>query len=448
MIADLVLANAKAYYDKQIVDCSIAIENGQIFKIGKETQMPKADERIDLGNLLLLPGLIDSHVHLRDEAKAYKEDFYSGTAAAAAGGVTTVLDMPNNDPVTMSAKTLHNRMHLAEKEALVNIGFYSEFPKSSDEITNIAAQGAVAFKLFMVTQIGGLNVEDNESIQEAFRKVAATDLPIAVHAEDKASIEAAAQALKRGRRDDLKAFLQVHSEQAELKAVERVLKSAAETEARLHICHVTTENCLNMITEAKNSGNKVTCEVTPHHLLLSQIDYERIGTMAAVMPPLRSSHDNEALRKGASNGKIDVVGSDHAPHTLDEKLSHSIWDVKVGFPGLETTLPLLLTMVEKHTISLETLVRLMAEKPAEIFNTKGRGHLKQGWKADMVVVDFKRKFKIQASTFHSKAKFSPFDGREVQGRPVKTFVNGMLVMDDQEIVAKPGGGSIIRSQHG
>ena len=442
---DQVLVNAKAYCNKQIVDCALAIENAEIFKIGKETQMPGADEKIDLKNLLLLPGLIDAHVHMRDEGKSYKEDFYTGTAAAAAGGVTTVLDMPNNDPVTMSATSLRTRMSLAEKKTLVNIGFYSEFPNNLEEIDNITAQGAIAFKLFMASQIGGLDVDDNESLLKAFRKVAATNLPLAVHAEDKVSINAAAQAFKRAKRDDLKAFLQTHSEKAELKAVERVLKIAAEAEARLHICHVTTEHCLEMITEAKQSGNRVTCEVTPHHLLLSQADFERKGTMLTVMPPLRGSHNIEALRRGVSNGQFDILGSDHAPHTMDEKSARSIWEVKVGFPGLETMLPLLLTMVAKNTFSLETLVKLLVENPAEIFNLKDRWHLERGWKADIVAVDFKNKFRINAAKFHTKAKFSPFDGQELQGRPVKTFVNGLLVMDDQEIIAKPGSGRIMRS---
>ncbi len=445
MIADLVLSNAKAYYDKQIVDCSIAIENGDIFKIGKETQMPMADEKLDLKNLLLIPGLIDAHVHLRDEGKAYKEDFYSGTAAAAAGGVTTVLDMPNNDPVTMSAETLRNRMRLAERKALINIGFFSEFPKDLAEIEDITAQGAVGFKLFMASQIGGLIVEDSKSLLEAFKKVATTNLPIAVHAEDKASIDASTQELKRSRRDDLKAFLKAHSEQAELKAVTRVLDTAAKAEARLHICHVTTKNSLEMVTDAKQTGTKVTCEVTPHHLLLSQQDFQRIGPMATVMPPLRTSKDNEALQEGISTGKVDIVGSDHAPHTLHEKSAPSIWDVKVGFPGLETILPLLLTMVAARKLSINVMMTLIAEKPAQIYNLKGKGQLKQGWKADIVAIDFKRKFKVEAAKFHSKAKFSPFDGRELQGQPVKTFVSGQLVMEDQEIIAKPGSGGVIGS---
>jgi dihydroorotase (multifunctional complex type) len=444
LIVDLVLTNAKAYLKKGIVDCSIAIENGEITKIGKETQMPSADDHINLRNLLLLPGLIDCHVHLRDEGKSYKEDFYSGTAAAAAGGVTTVLDMPNNDPVTNSAEALANRMRIAKRKTLVNIGFYSEFPNNMSQVGEIASQGAIAFKLFMVNQIGGVNADDDAALNEAFKTVAEVGLPVAVHAEDKTLVSAKEQELKRARRDDAKAFLKAHTAQAELKAIERALKLGAEAEARLHFCHVTTKEGLDCIVEAKKLGRQVTCEATPNHLLLSSADFERAGSMLTVMPPLRESADVEALWKGVSDGSVDVFGSDHAPHTLEEKQATSIWDAKAGLPGLETTLPLLLTMVRKNRLLLDTLVRLLAEKPAEIFQLTGRGRLEQGAKADLVAVDFNKKFIIDASTFHSKAKFSPYDGWEVQGKPAKTFVNGVLVMDEGEIAAKAGSGRIIR----
>jgi len=439
-----VLTNAKAYVNKEIVDCSIAIENGKIFKIGKATQMPKADETINLRNLLVLPGLIDVHVHLRDEGKAYKEDFYSGTAAAAAGGITTVLDMPNNAPVTMSTETLKNRMQIAERKVLVKVGFYSEFPNDLDEVKDIVAQGAIAFKLFMACQIGGLNIDDDQALLEAFRKVGELDVPVAVHAEDKATLMATEEKMKKNRRRDVGAFLKVHSERVELKAIERLLKISVNVKMRLHFCHMTIKEGLDAIVEAKKSGRAVTCEVTPNHLLLSNADFERHGSLIVMMPPLRSKSHIEALWKGISNGWIDVLGSDHAPHALKEKFASSIWDVKVGVPGLETTLPLMLTMVRKNRLSLAHLVQLLSEKPAEIFNLKDRGRLEQGKKADLVAIDFNRKFKIDASKFHSKAKYSPYDGWEVQGRPVKTFVNGLLIMDEQEIVAKAGSGEIIR----
>ena len=444
LIVDSVLTNAKAYVDGEIVDCSLAIENGKIFKIGKETQMPKADEKINLRSLLVLPGLIDVHVHLRDEGKAYKEDFYSGTAAAAAGGMTTVLDMPNNDPVTMSAETLKNRMQIAERKVLVNVGFYSEFPNDLDEIKDIVSQGAMAFKLFMACQIGGLNLGDDKALQDALKKVGDLGVPVAVHAEDKAALMVAEEEMKKTERRDVGAFLTAHSERVELRAIERLLKISAQVNMRLHFCHMTIEEGLNAVIEAKKSGRTVTCEVTPNHLLLSNTDFERYGSLIIMMPPLRSKSHIVALWKGIANGWIDVIGSDHAPHALKEKSASSIWDVKVGVPGLETTLPLMLTMVRKNRLSLAHLVRLLSEKPAEIFNLKDRGRLEQGRKADLAVIDFNRKFKIDASKFHSKAKYSPYDGWEVQGRPVKTFVNGLLIMDEQEIVAKAGSGEIIR----
>ncbi len=444
MIVDSVLTNAKAYLNKEIVDCSIAIENGRICKIGKETQMPKADEKTNLGNMLVLPGLIDVHVHLRDEGKAYKEDFYTGTAAAAAGGITTVLDMPNNDPVTMSTETLKNRMRIAEKRVLVNVGFYAAFPNNLGEVAGIVAEGAVGFKLFMAHQVGGLNIDDDAALQEAFTEVGESGVPVAVHAEDKALLMANEERLKRVNRHDAAAFLRAHSESVELKAVERLLKTSAQTGVRLHFCHMTTEAGLKAVVEAKKSGRTVTCEVTPQHLLLSNDDYERYGLMLTMMPPLRGESHIEALWKGVTDCWVDLLGSDHAPHALSEKSAGSVWDVKVGVPGLETTLPLMLTMVKKNRISLAHVVQLLSEKPAEIFNLKDRGDLAQGRKADLTVVDFNQKFRINASKFQSKAKYSPFDGWEVQGSPVKTFVNGSLIMDEQEIVAKAGSGGVIR----
>ena len=200
MIVDCVLTNAKAYLKRQIIDCNIAIEEGKIEKIGKETHMPKADEKIDLRGLLVLPGLIDEHVHLRDERKAYKGDFSSGTAAAAAGGFTTVLDMPNNDPVTMSVERLRNRVELARRRIFVDVGFYSEFPKNTSEIKDIAAEGTVGFKLFMGSQIGGLNVDSDSAIEQAFKVVAETKLPVAIHAEDRTSIAVIEEKLKQAKK--------------------------------------------------------------------------------------------------------------------------------------------------------------------------------------------------------------------------------------------------------
>jgi len=448
LIVDSVFTNAKAYVGGQIVDCSIAIEEDKIQKIGKETQMPKADQKTDLHNLLVLPGLIDEHVHLRDEGRAYKEDFYSGTAAAAAGGFTTVLDMPNNDPVTMSALALQNRMSIARSKLLVNVGFYSEFPKNFAEIRDIVVVGAVGFKLFMGSQVGGLNIDDDQDLQEAFVEVAKLKALVAVHAEDRALLAANEEKLKQEKKTSTADFLRAHTEEVELKAIQRLLKISEKTDLRVHFCHVSTMESLSAIAEAKKSGRKVTCEVTPNHLFLSSEDLKQYGQLAIMAPPLRNRTHLEALWKGLEEGSVDALGSDHAPHTQNEKSAASIWDVKVGVPGLETTLPLIMTQVKKNRLTLPQAVQLLAEKPVEIYGLNDRGRLEPGKKADLTMVDFKRKFKIDASRFKSKAKFSPYNGWDVQGKVVKTLVNGQLVFDEGEIVAKVGVGSIVRRGSG
>lgn len=446
MTVDLVLSNAKAYINRQITDCSLAVNQGKIFKIGKEPSMPKADRKLDMKGLLVLPGLIDAHVHLRDEGKAYKEDFYSGTAAAAAGGITTVLDMPNNNPVTMSAETLRNRMSIAKDRILINVGFYSEFPTNMQDIRRIVEEGAVAFKLFMAEQVGGLNINDNNVLSEAFKIAKKLQVPVAVHAEDKASIKSAEDRLKHAGRNDIRAFLEAHSEEVEVKAVKRLLNTAKQSKTHIHFCHVSTGKGLRAITEAKKAGMQVTCETTPHHLLLSSEEFKRVGTLALTMPPIREKAQIDALWTGIRKGWVDTIGSDHAPHTLDEKKSEKVWDVKVGIAGLETTLPLLLTEAKRGTLFIGDIIRLMSEKPAEIFKLKGRGTLEEGNIADITVVDLSKRGKIDSSKFHSKAKYSPFDGRTVEGKPIKTFVAGQLVMDNGEIVAQAGSGDIIRRE--
>jgi len=447
-LIDLILNNAKAYVNKEIVECSIAIDKGKIFKIGKEANMPKAESKTDLKGLLVLPGLIDAHVHLRDEGKAYKEDFYTGTAAAAAGGITTALDMPNNNPITMSAETLKNRMKVAERKILVNVGFFSEFPKNVKEIWEIVDEGAVAFKLFMAEQIGGLNIDDEEALQKAFEIVKKIGTIVAVHAEDSTLLEKAKKELKSSDRNDIEAFLEAHSDKVEEKAVKRLLNIAKRTGAHLHFCHISTDKGLSAIVAEKNSGVPITCEVTPHHLLLTTNDLKKLGSLALTTPPIREKHHSEALWKGVLNGWVDTLGSDHAPHTLEEKKAKNIWDVKVGIPGLETMLPLMLTMVKNRKLSITDLVRLLAEKPAEVFKLKGKGYIENGCDADLVDVDLKRKFKIDSSKFHSKAKYSPFDGWSAEGKPAKTFVNGRLIMDEDEIVAEAGSGKIFRRKSG
>ncbi len=449
MTVDTVLENAKLYLRGRIVEAGLAIDGGRITKIAKTPNLPKGSERINIEGRLILPGLIDAHVHLRDQGLSYKEDFYTGTAAAANGGITLVMDMPNNEPTTMSLNRLKERMRIAEGRILVNTAFYSAFPKDLGEIGDIITEGgAVAFKLYMVRRIGGVDPTDKEALSEAFKETAKLGVPVAIHAEDMKMIEAGVEAAKNMGRNDPEAYLEVHTPEAEVKAIREAARLMEKTKAKVHICHLSSSAGVEAVSEMKGMGLPVTCEVTPHHLLLTSEYTKRLGGLALMDPPLRSESDVKGLWRALHRGVIDIVASDHAPHTLEEKSGSSIWDVKTGIPGLETTLPLLLTEVYRGRLTLQSLVRLTSERPAEVFGITGRGGISEGGYADLVVVDMKRRFKIDPSSFLSKAKFSPFGGWEVRGKPVKTFVNGHLVMDDGEIVAKPGVGAVIRRTGG
>ena len=443
MLVDLVLHNAKIWTTKGLIPAGLAIDKGRIFKIAKETNLPKSSTRLKLKENIILPGLVDSHVHLRDQLLAYKENFCSGTTAAAAGGVTLVMDMPNNNPTTMDSKSLRERIKLAETQVIVNVALCSAFPENLREIHAIVGEGAVAFKLYLSEKIGGLNINDDESLSHAFNEATKMNVPVAVHAEDREMLEQGKEKMERVGRNDIDAYVKAHSPTAEEKAINRVTRIAKKSDALIHFCHLSSLAGLQAFSTAKNTGLPITCEITPHHLLLSSKDLKRCKTLALSDPPLRSRTDVEALWGALRLGLIDTIASDHAPHTIEEKKLASVWDAKPGIPGLETTLPLLLTQVNKKRLTIQDLVRLTSEKPATLFHLKDRGKLENGYWADLVVIDIKQEHKVDSSKFFSKAKYSPFDGSRVKGKLLKTFVNGLLVYDEGEIVTKPGTGQII-----
>jgi len=443
LLVDLVLRNAKIYTHGGVMRAGLAIDGGRVVRIAREPNLPLASGKVDLGGLMVLPGLIDAHVHLRDQKLAYKEDFFTGTAAAACGGVSLVIDMPNNRPVTMSSSAVRERMGEAERRAVVNVAFFSAFPEKIGEMRGIVREGAKAFKLYMHKKIGGLDPDDDDALVEAFGEADRIGVPVCVHAEDGGLIESALKSIEKETRSP-KAYLRAHSPDVEVKAVSRVVGIAEKSGARTHVCHLSTKGGVNIVSAAKGSGLRVTCEVTPHHLLLSSRRLKDLGSVALTDPPLRSGEDIRSLWSAVQAGVIDILVSDHAPHVWEEKVGSSIFEVAPGIAGVETLLPLMLTQVSEGRLSLSMLVRMMSERPADIFGLRGRGGLEEGCYADFVVVDLKERWKIDSSKFFSKAKFSPFDGWEAKGRPKKTFVNGCLVMDEGEILAKPGDGCVIR----
>jgi dihydroorotase len=441
---DTVLYNAKIFIRGNIVDAGLAIDEGKIVKIAKETNLPPASKRTNLKGNITLPGLIDSHVHLRDQQLAYKEDFFTGTAAAAAGGVTLAIDMPNNKPVTLSSSSLRERMKLAEKRVLVNVAFFSAFPKRLEKIAEVVETGAVGFKVYLSKRIGGIDVDDDELLLAAFREAAEKGVPVAVHAEDRKILEERRRELETEGLSDMDAYVKAHPPEAEAQSIQRIIQIVKKSGVQAHFCHISSALGLKAVLSAKESGLPVTCEVTPHHLFLSTEQYKKSGTLALTDPPLRSENEISTLWSGLKRGLIDVVGSDHAPHSLREKTMKSVWEINPGIPGLETSLPLLLTQVNKGRLTIAELVRISSGMPAKIFGFSNRGRLKKGNWADISVIDMKTEYKIDSSNFFSKAKYSPFEGLTVKGKVIKTFVNGRLVMDNGEIISEPGAGQIVR----
>ncbi|RLF06704.1 MAG: dihydroorotase, partial [Thermoprotei archaeon] len=406
-----------------------------IFKVGKEPQMPRANKSVKFPGKVALPGVIDVHVHLRDQELSYKETFETGTMAAAVGGVTTVLDMPNNRPVTNSAKRIIERMKLAEGRIYVNVGFYSALPKRVDEIDRIVEAGAVAFKVNLCRQIGEVDVDDDEQLLEAINRISLHNLPISIHAENRSVVISLEEQFKEMGRHDIMTRIESHPASAEVSAVARMISLAKKANAKLHFAHISTADAIELI---RNNRSYVTCEVTPHHLYLTREYARHFRGIAIMEPPLRTKRDLKALWKGIRDGVVDVVASDHAPHALSEKEVEDIWKIKPGIPGLETLLPLMLNAVMRNWITLAEMIKVLCINPAKIFRLKGKGLIKEGYDADITVVDFKVIRRIDSSRFKSKAKYSPFNGFEVKGWPTATIISGTIVAENDEVIEPAG----------
>lgn len=438
---DLVLKNAKVFTFQGIITGGVAVDNGQIVKLSKEPESLRADEVIDAKGFLLLPGLIDSHVHMRDMKLSYKEDFYTGTCAAAAGGITTVIDMPNTMPRTSSLKNLREKKEQARNKIVINLAFYAGFPSRLNEVKKMAKEGIVGFKVYPHDPLEEINLGSEEVISY-FEAAAENNLPVSIHPDDLETIRKLQSEFKQKKLSDIEVFLGSHPTASERKAIVKYAELGIKTGCHLHFCHVSSSETLTAIKEEQNKGGKITCEATPHHLLLTKEELKKQKTFAKVLPPLRLKNDNIALWAALLDGTINMLVSDHAPHSLSEKQKPFL-EAPSGFPGLETMLPLMLTKVAYGDLRLEKLVELMSSSPAKIFKLANKGMLQEGYDADMILVDVKEKWNIDPEKFYSKSKFSPFKDWKVVGKVRKTFVKGLCVMSDGQILVSGGIGNII-----
>jgi allantoinase len=445
---DLLIKDAKIFTQSGIVEGCIGVDEGKVAAIGREAQLQKAEETIDAAGNLILPGLIDLHVHFRDPGSPEREDFTSGTCAAAAGGVTTVMDMPNTVPPTVSAEAFREKRKTAEAKAVVDFAICGGAGVGSlGNMLEVANEGAVAFKTFMTSRFEELFSGDDATLLAILRQVAKSNVPCFVHAEDQAIMNAKLSTLKKAGRLDSMAHAESRPPLAEAHGALRALHLASETGARLHLVHTSVPEVVEFASWAKGKGQSVTVETCPQYLLLTQDSLAERGPYAKVDPPLRSENDRQRIWNMFVQGQIDTLGSDHAPYAVKEKEAgrSNIFEAPSGSPGVETTLPLMLNCVSRGLLSIQRLIQVFSETPAKtagLFPQKGT--LQVGTDADMVIVDMKQERAIKGDSLHSKQKYSLFEGWRCKGWPVLTIVRGMVVAKDGEIRAMPGYGKFVR----
>ncbi|MFQ6079677.1 MAG: allantoinase AllB, partial [Thermodesulfobacteriota bacterium] len=419
----------------------IAVEKGKIVAIDKQGSSPEAKENIDAKGKYVLPGIIDVHVHFREPGYTYKEDFETGSMAAAAGGVTTVCDMPNNQPFCSTVKAFQQKLEFIRNKAYVDYGLVAAVVGDTiEEIPKLAEAGINVFKIFMGATVGGVPAPDDGGMLRAFQLVAETGLRIGVHAENNPIMDYLTAKLKKAGRTDPLAHVEARPPVAEVEAIQRAVLFAAETGCNLHIYHLSSKEGVELIKASQEKGVQVSAETGPHYLLLDCNYMKKLGSILKMNPPVRSREHGEALWQGLLDGTVEVIGTDHSPHTPEEKIKENIWEAIPGFAGVETSVPLMLTQVNEGRLSLMTYVKLASENPARLFNLyPKKGTIQIGTDADFTIVDMAKEGVINSEKLHSKTKITPFDGWRVKGLPVYAIVRGNVVMKDGEIVGKPHG---------
>ena len=439
--ADLVICNGSLVTPDTVIEASIAIKDGKVLAIGDLEAMPLAREMFDAGGLHVLPGAIDDHVHFRDPGYPHKEDWESGTAAAAFGGVTCVFDMPNTIPPTGTAEILAAKHAIAAAKAHVDFGLYGLLGDDTiAHVPDLVAGGVIGFKLYMGNTFGKIPSPDTGATLECFEVAAATGKRVSLHAENNDIMERRQKRLMVAGKRDQWAHLAARPNVVAVEAVSRAAILAEWTGARIHVLHISTADELRPLREAKARGVDITGETCPHYLMLSTEDYNRVPGVMAVNPPVREAHNQAPIWAALLDGSIDVIATDHAPHTPEEKTRNDIWTVDCGFPGVETQMPLMLTEVNAGRMSICDYVRMSAYNPARIWGLyPHKGALTPGSDADIAIVDLAREHVIRDAEIQSRSKISPWDGRKVKGLPVHTLVRGRFVMKDRQLIADTKG---------
>ncbi len=440
-MADLVVNNATVVTARDSFQGGIAVEGERIVALGADGALPDAKEVVDAKGLHLVPGFVDVHTHFREPGMTQKEDWDSGSRAAAAGGFTTIFDMPNCIPPTADLEKFEEKMRLAEGRAMVDYGIYGTLIDNNvSQIRPLADAGAMGFKLFMAETVGKVPSPPDDVIFDGFRKIAETGLTVGVHAENDPILQFLVRELKAAGRKDPRAHEDSRPVLLEDEAVGRAIAIAVGTGCRLHIHHLSTKDALERVRQAKERGHPVTAEVLVSHLLLCLEEHGHLGTKIKLNPPVRTKKHRAAMWEGLHCGWLDIIAADHAPHSTEEQQVDDVWEYGAGWPGLETNIPLMLDQVHKERLTLSQLVYWYSEKPTRMWNIyPQKGSLAVGSEADFVLIDMKKEKVIDVKKLYTKGKFSPFDGWEVKGSVEKVYLRGRLIAENGRVIGEPRG---------
>ncbi|AKX45259.1 dihydroorotase [Thiopseudomonas alkaliphila] len=417
--ADLLVQGGTVITPNGAERIDVACVDGRVVALGDLQQTWNADTRLDACGLHVLPGVVDSQVHFREPGLTHKENLEAGTRGAVLGGVTAIFEMPNTSPLTLTPSDLQAKLDAASGRAWCDHAFYiggsAVNPEQLLELENLP--GCAGVKVFMGSSFGDLLADDTEVLRHILRHGRRR---IAVHAEDEARLR------------ERKAIVETSA----LMATQRIVQLAAETGRRIHVLHVSSAAEMEYLTKHKR---RVTVEVTPHHLTMHAPDcYERLGSLAQMNPPVREQRHQDTLWQGIRDGVVDVIGSDHAPHTLNEKAKPYPRSPS-GMPGVQTLLPLMLDHVHAGRLSLQRLVDLTSGGPARIFGIEGKGRIALGFDADFSIVDLQARRTIRNDWIASVSGWTPYDGVTVTGWPIHTVLRAQVVVHDETLVGQPQG---------
>ncbi len=405
----------------------IACCAGRIEKISASIDAT-AQRELNVNGQLVIPGVIDAQVHFRDPGNTHKEDLASGSRAAVGGGVTSFLEMPNTNPPTINQQALDAKLAHAAKVSCANYGFF--IGATSNNLHSInTAKPACGIKIFMGSSTGNLLVHKEEDLRNIF---ANGDRLIAVHAEDENRLRQRIKSIVENRNSPIsvRKHTEVRDVECALLATRRAAELAIEFNRRLHVLHLTSAAEVKYLRDHKS--NLITVECTPNHLFLTEDDYDRLGTLMQMNPPIRAHSDQSALWNGLQDGTIDFIATDHAPHTLAEK-AKPYPESPSGMPGVQTSLPLMLTAFKAERCSLKQIMKWMCWRPAEVYGIISKGELDEGYDADITVCNMDKYRPVKNEEMFTKVGWSPFAGQELVGWPTFTIVGGQVAYAEGQI---------------